>query len=111
MKSPGLGYDLAKLREPALAIHDLPTFGPGWIVLLLLLVGFFVLEPLGIPVSAIATAGALILFAVAKRGHAINTGKSAARRTVADCYLLAGDVSGGVWPAQRRADGVSFRRT
>lgn len=44
-------------------------------MLLLLLVGFFVLEPLGIPVSAIATVGALILFAVAKRGHAINTGK------------------------------------
>lgn len=70
-----LEYDLAKLREPARAIHDLPTFRTGWIVLLLLLVGFFVLEPLGIPVSAIATAGALVLFAVAKRGHAINTGK------------------------------------
>ncbi|ELV2832685.1 arsenic transporter [Enterobacter cloacae] len=68
-------YDLAKLREPARAIDDLPTFRTGWIVLLLLLVGFFVLEPLGIPVSAIATAGALILFAVAKRGHAINTAK------------------------------------
>ncbi|MBK4296067.1 arsenical efflux pump membrane protein ArsB, partial [Enterobacter cloacae] len=68
-------YDLAKLREPARAINDLPTFRTGWIVLLLLLVGFFVLEPLGIPVSAIASVGALILFAVAKRGHAINTGK------------------------------------
>ncbi|AOP99323.1 arsenic transporter [Enterobacter hormaechei subsp. hoffmannii] len=68
-------YDLAKLREPARAIHDLPTFRTGWIVLLLLLVGFFVLEPLGIPVSAIASVGALILFVVAKRGHAINTGK------------------------------------
>ncbi|HAV2126422.1 TPA: arsenic transporter [Enterobacter cloacae] len=68
-------YDLAKLREPARAIDDLPTFRTGWIVLLLLLVGFFVLEPLGIPISAIATAGALILFAVAKRGHAINTAK------------------------------------
>jgi arsenical pump membrane protein len=43
--------------------------------LILLLVGFFVLEPLGIPVSAIAAVGAVILFAVAKRGHAINTGK------------------------------------
>jgi arsenical pump membrane protein len=41
----------------------------------LLLVGFFVLEPLGIPVSAIAAAGAAVLFIVAKRGHAINTGK------------------------------------
>ncbi|KJM01706.1 arsenic transporter [Enterobacter chengduensis] len=68
-------YDLSKLREPARAINDLPTFRTGWLVLLLLLVGFLVLEPLGIPVSAIAAVGALILFAVAKRGHAINTGK------------------------------------
>ncbi|EOZ9388160.1 arsenic transporter [Enterobacter cancerogenus] len=68
-------YELAKLRQPALAIHDVATFRTGWVVLLLLLIGFFVLEPLGIPVSAIAASGALILFAVAKRGQAINTGK------------------------------------
>ncbi|SFT45493.1 arsenite efflux membrane protein ArsB [Kosakonia arachidis] len=68
-------YDLQKLREPVLAIKDRATFRTGWVVLLLLLVGFFVLEPLGIPVSAIAAAGALILLVVAKKGHAINTGK------------------------------------
>lgn len=68
-------YDLGKLREPAMAIRDPDTFRVGWIVLVLLLVGFFVLEPLGIPVSAIAATGAVILFAVAKRGQAINTGK------------------------------------
>lgn len=68
-------YELAKLRQPALAIQDVATFRTGWVVLLLLLIGFFVLEPLGIPVSAIAASGALILFAVAKRGQAINTGK------------------------------------
>ncbi|QJT79682.1 arsenic transporter [Kosakonia sp. MUSA4] len=68
-------YDMEKLREPALAIKDRATFRAGWVVLLLLLVGFFVLEPLGIPVSAIAAVGALILLAVAKKGHAINTGK------------------------------------
>src|SRR5690606_39043159 len=68
-------YDLARLKEPAKAIKELATFRTGWIVLILLLVGFFVLEPLGIPVSAIAAVGAVILFAVAKRGHAINTGK------------------------------------
>ena len=68
-------YELAKLRQPALAIHDVATFRTGWVVLLLLLIGVFVLEPLGIPVSAIAASGALILFAVAKRGQAINTGK------------------------------------
>ena len=68
-------YDMALLKSPAEAIKDPATFKTGWFVLLFLLVGFFVLEPLGIPVSAIAAVGALILFAVAKRGHAINTGK------------------------------------
>ena len=33
------------------------------------------LEPLGIPVSAIAAVGAAIVFVVAKRCHSINTGK------------------------------------
>ena len=68
-------YDVSLLKTPASAIKDPATFRAGWIVLLLLLVGFFVLEPLGIPVSAIAAAGATVLFVVAKRGHAINTGK------------------------------------
>ena len=43
-------------------------------MLSLLLVGFFVLEPLGIR-SARLLLRAVILFTVAKRGHAINTGK------------------------------------
>ncbi|EGT0636303.1 arsenic transporter [Citrobacter freundii] len=68
-------YDVSLLKTPASVIKDPATFRAGWIVLLLLLVGFFVLEPLGIPVSAIAAGGAAILFIVAKRGHAINTGK------------------------------------
>ncbi len=68
-------YDVSLLKTPASALKDPATFRAGWIVLLLLLVGFFVLEPLGIPVSAIAAAGAAVLFVVAKRGHAINTGK------------------------------------
>lgn len=68
-------YDLGLLKTPASAIKDPATFKAGWIVLVLLLVGFFALEPLGIPVSAIAAVGALILLAVAKKGHVINTGK------------------------------------
>lgn len=68
-------YDLGLLKTPASAIKDPATFKAGWVVLVLLLVGFFALEPLGIPVSAIAAVGALILLAVAKKGHAINTGK------------------------------------
>ncbi|MEQ5184009.1 MULTISPECIES: arsenic transporter [Providencia] len=68
-------YDVSLLRIPSSAIKDPATFRAGWIVLLFLLVGFFVLEPLGIPVSAIAAVGAVVLLVVAKRGQAINTGK------------------------------------
>ncbi|MWL75446.1 arsenical efflux pump membrane protein ArsB, partial [Escherichia coli] len=68
-------YDVSLLKTPASAIKDPATFRAGWVVLLLLLSGFFVLEPQGIPVSAIAAAGAAVLLVVAKRGHAINTGK------------------------------------
>lgn len=68
-------YDISLLKMPASAIKDPATFKAGWIVLVLLLVGFFVLEPLGIPGSAIAAVGAAVLFAVAKKGHSINTGK------------------------------------
>lgn len=68
-------YDLSLLKEPKKAIRDTRTFKTGWLVLTLLLVGFFGLEPLGIPVSLVAAVGALILLTVAKRGHVINTGK------------------------------------
>ncbi|MBP1130970.1 arsenical pump membrane protein [Serratia sp. PL17] len=70
-----VNYDLSRLRRPREAIRDLPTFKAGWGVLVLLLVGFFGLEPLGVPVSAVAAIGALILLVVAKRGRVINTGK------------------------------------
>lgn len=68
-------YDLSLLKEPSAAIRDVNTFKTGWAILLLLLVGFFGLEPFGVPVSLVAAVGALILFAVAKNGQMINTGK------------------------------------
>jgi len=68
-------YDVAQLKQPSAAIKDLATFRAGWVVLVLLLVGFFALEPLGVPVSAVAAAGAAILLAVAARGHVISTKK------------------------------------
>lgn len=68
-------YDLARLNTPTAAIRDARTFKAGWAVLILLLVGFFALEPIGVPVSAVATVGALILLMVASRGTAIQTRK------------------------------------
>ena len=67
-------YDLQKLREPNKAIKDPQTFKTGWGILILLL-GFFGLEPLGVPVSLVAVLGALVLLVVAKRGNIINTTK------------------------------------
>ncbi|MCZ2496132.1 arsenical efflux pump membrane protein ArsB [Xylophilus sp. Kf1] len=68
-------YELARLSRPADAIRDLPTFRAGWAVLVLLLVGFFALEPLGVPVSVVAAAAAALLLAVAARGPVISTRK------------------------------------
>ncbi len=68
-------YEVAALQAPSQAIRDLSTFKVGWAVLLALLVGLFALEPLGIPISAVAAACAALLFAVAARGKRIATGK------------------------------------
>ena len=68
-------YDVTALRRPSEAIRDLATFRAGWVVLALLLAGFFLLEPLGVPVSAVAAAGAVLLLVIAGRGHVIETGK------------------------------------
>ncbi|CAN5449177.1 arsenical efflux pump membrane protein ArsB [soil metagenome] len=68
-------YDLAQLQAPAAAVRDPATFRAGWVVLVLLLVGFFGLEPLGVPVSAVAAFGAVLLLAVAARGHVISVRK------------------------------------
>ncbi|KKI21529.1 arsenical efflux pump membrane protein ArsB [Sphingomonas sp. ABOLG] len=68
-------YDVGQLRQPGEAIRDAATFRAGWIVLALLLAGFFLLEPLGVPVSAVAAAGAILLLVIAGRGHVIQTGK------------------------------------
>lgn len=66
-------YDLAQLKRPHEAIHDRATFITGWWVLALLLIGFFLLESIGVPISAVAAVGAVMLLAVAARGHRIST--------------------------------------
>jgi arsenite/antimonite efflux pump membrane protein len=68
-------YDVAQLRAPAEAIRDPATFKAGWVVLTLLLAGFFLLEPIGVPVSAVAAGGAVLLLVIAARGHVIQTRK------------------------------------
>jgi arsenical pump membrane protein len=66
-------YSLDELQDPRHAVRDRLTFRVGWIVLIVLLVGLFALEPLGVPISVIAAFCAAMLFAVAARGHVIST--------------------------------------
>ncbi|VVP99004.1 Arsenical pump membrane protein [Pseudomonas fluorescens] len=66
-------YSLEDVMDPRRAVRDPLTFRVGWLVLALLLIGLFALEPLGIPISAIAAVCAAMLFAVAARGHVIST--------------------------------------
>ncbi|TXI16263.1 MAG: arsenic transporter [Nitrosomonas sp.] len=70
-----VNYDIDRIKAPNEAIRDLATFRTGWLVLLLLLIGFFGLESLGVPISLVAAIGSLILLTVATRGHVINTRK------------------------------------
>jgi arsenical pump membrane protein len=64
-------HAVSLLKEPKGVIHDFGTFKIGWLVLFL--VGFCGLKALGVPVSLGAGVG--VLFTIAKKGHAINTGK------------------------------------
>ena len=68
-------YDPLQLDRPRNAIQDPATFVAGWLVLLILLLGCFALEPLGIPISAISAVCAAVLLLVAARGHTISTRK------------------------------------
>jgi arsenical pump membrane protein len=68
-----LRYDYTQLRQPHEVIRDPAVFRAGWWVLGLLLFSFVVIEPQGVPISAIVGMGAAILLAVAARGKVIST--------------------------------------
>ncbi|MDA8217604.1 MAG: arsenic transporter [Dehalococcoidales bacterium] len=60
-------YHRGALRQPSEAIRDPLTFRVGWLVLGVLLVGYFGAGSVGLPVSAVAGLGAVALLAVAGR--------------------------------------------
>lgn len=60
-------YEMEKLEAPAHAIHDHLIFRAAFPVLGLLLAAYFVLAPLGVPVSVVTGGGALVLLALAGR--------------------------------------------
>ncbi|WP_158747167.1 arsenic transporter [Acidisphaera sp. L21] len=62
-------YPTARLETPGTAIRDRAVFRAAFPLLGVLLVAYFVLVPLGVPVSAVTGAGALLLLALAGRWH------------------------------------------
>lgn len=62
-------YPLDQLEPPAAAIRDRAVFRAAFPLLGVLLVAYFTLAPLGVPVSAVTVVGALFLLGLAGRWH------------------------------------------
>ena len=61
------------LKEPRLAIRDLKMFKLSWIVLTILVVGYFSSELLQVPVSFVAGLVAIFFLLMARKSHAVDT--------------------------------------
>lgn len=66
-------YDLSQLKKPVEVIRDEKMFRLSWVVLGILLIGYFASEFTGIPVSIIASIVAIFFLFMARRSHAVNT--------------------------------------
>jgi arsenical pump membrane protein len=72
-KSIPKNFDVTDLKKPVEAIRDVKMFILSWIVLGVLLIGYFASQFTGIPVSIIAGIIAIFFLVMASRSQAVNT--------------------------------------
>ncbi|MEA3320579.1 MAG: arsenic transporter [Bacillota bacterium] len=72
-KSIPENYDMSVLKAPREAIKDEKLFNLSWIVLAVLLVGYFASEFAGIPVSFVAATVAIIFLLISRNSQVIHT--------------------------------------
>lgn len=72
-KSIPRNYDEAMLKEPRLAIKDMKMFKLSWAILAILVIGYFVSEFVGVPVSLVAGMIAIFFLLMARRSKAVDT--------------------------------------
>lgn len=66
-------FDPGVLKKPESAIKDIRIFRLSWVVLAILLIGYFMSESLEIPVSLIAGSIAIIFLAIARNSKHVET--------------------------------------
>ncbi|MDV6378363.1 arsenic transporter [Sporosarcina sp. GW1-11] len=72
-KSIPKDYDVSDLKEPKDAIKDIKLFRLAWVILSVLLIGYFSSGLTGLPVSIIAGLTAIFFIAMAQRSSAVHT--------------------------------------
>jgi len=66
-------FDMAQIRKPEAAIKDHTLFRLSWLILMVLVAGYFISESLHIPVSFIAGFVALVFLFIARRSPVVET--------------------------------------